>query len=66
VFKNGKEQPVCAESETSAEYGVLHEQRNVQITSKRSQGMQNCALCNAAYEAVMDRFLISGETLVKL
>lgn len=52
VLKKAKEQPVCAEFETSAEYGVLQEQRDVQITSKRLQGMEHCrALRNAAYEA---------------
>jgi hypothetical protein len=62
--QKAKEHPVCAEFETSAEYGVLQEQRNVRITSKRSQGMEHChALRNAAYEAVMGRFLTSGERL---
>lgn len=47
--QKAKEQPVC---ETSAEYGILQEQREVQITSKSSQGMERCrVLRNAAYEA---------------
>jgi len=52
TVQKSKEQPVCAEFETSAEHGVLQEQRNVHITSKRSQGMELCrAVRNAAYEA---------------
>ena len=62
--QKAKDQAVWAEFETSAEYGVLQEQRNVRITSKRSQGMEHCrALRNAAYEAVMGRSLTSGERL---
>lgn len=62
--QKAKEQPVWAEFDTAGQYGVLQEQRDVQITSKRSQGMEHCrALRDAAYEAVMGRFLTSGERL---
>jgi hypothetical protein len=52
TVQKSEEQSVCAEFETSAEYGDLQEQRNVHIASKRSQGIEHCrALRNAAYEA---------------
>lgn len=57
VLKKAREQTVRAEFETSAEYGVLQEQRSVRITSKRSQGMRHCralriAACQASKWAV--------------